>query len=35
MSLLIAVMVALDASVDFCVLCFVAARLDRLGIQHA
>jgi hypothetical protein len=27
----IAVMVALDASVDFCALCFVMARLDRLG----
>src|SRR5437870_10203789 len=29
---LIAVMVALDASVDFCALCFVVVRLDRLGI---
>jgi hypothetical protein len=27
----IAIMVALDASVDFCALCFVVARLDRLG----
>jgi hypothetical protein len=27
----IAIMVALDASVDFCALCFVMARLDRLG----
>jgi hypothetical protein len=30
---LIAIMVALDASVDFCALCFVAARLDRLGLK--
>lgn len=30
---LIAVMVAVDASVDFCVLCFVAARLDRAGLR--
>jgi hypothetical protein len=29
----IAVMVGLDASVDFCALCFVAARLDRLGTK--
>jgi hypothetical protein len=29
----IAIMVALDASVDFCALCFVAARLDRLGLK--
>jgi hypothetical protein len=29
---LIAGMVALDASLDFCALCFVAARLDRLGM---
>jgi hypothetical protein len=29
---LIAVMVALDASVDFCALCFVVVRLDRLGL---
>jgi len=29
----IAVMVALDASVDFCALCFVMARLDRLGFK--
>ena len=29
----IAVMVALDASVDFCVLCFVVARLDRAGLK--
>src|SRR5881398_2877835 len=26
----IAIMVALDASIDFCALCFVVARLDRL-----
>src|SRR5690242_10306356 len=30
----IAVMVALDASVDFCALCFVVARLDRVGLRH-
>src|SRR5215472_9850128 len=30
---LIAVMVALDASLDFCALCFVVARLDRLGLK--
>jgi hypothetical protein len=30
---LIAIMVALDASVDFCALCFVAARLDRVGVR--
>jgi hypothetical protein len=29
----IAVMVALDASVDFCALCFVVVRLDRLGLR--
>ena len=29
----IALMVALDASVDFCALCFVTARLDRLGVK--
>ena len=29
----IAIMVALDASVDFCALCFVMARLDRLGFR--
>jgi uncharacterized protein DUF4395 len=29
----IAVMVALDASVDFCVLCFVVHRLDRVGVN--
>jgi cbb3-type cytochrome oxidase subunit 1 len=28
----IAVMIALDASVDFCALCFVLAQLDRRGI---
>src|SRR5436190_19282346 len=31
LSAAIAVMVALDASVDFCALCYVVARLDRLG----
>lgn len=30
---LIAIMVALDASVDFCALCFVVARLDRVGVR--
>jgi hypothetical protein len=35
LSLLIAVMVALDASFDFCVLCFLMARLDRVGLRHA
>jgi len=30
---LIGVMVALDASVDFCALCFVVARLDRAGLR--
>ena len=30
---LIAVMVALDASLDFCALCFVFARLDRAGLR--
>lgn len=30
---LIAIMVVLDASVDFCALCFVAVRLDRLGLK--
>lgn len=30
---LIAVMVALDASVDFCALCFVMARFDRLKLR--
>jgi hypothetical protein len=30
---LIALMVALDASVDFCALCFIMARLDRFGLR--
>jgi hypothetical protein len=30
---LIAVMVVLDASIDFCALCFVMARLDRFGLK--
>jgi hypothetical protein len=30
---LIAIMVALDAAVDFCALCFVVARLERLGLR--
>jgi Domain of unknown function (DUF4395) len=34
LTLPIAVMVALDASVDFCALCFVLAQLDRRGILH-
>src|SRR5262245_60757563 len=29
----IALMVALDASVDFCALCFVVARVDRLRLK--
>jgi hypothetical protein len=29
----IAIMVALDASVDFCALCFVLARLDRIRVK--
>ena len=29
----IAIMVALDASVDFCALCFLVARLDRVGLK--
>ena len=29
----IAIMVALDASVDFCALCFVVVRLDRMGLK--
>src|ERR1700704_3207330 len=29
----IAIMVALDASISFCALCFVMARLDRLGLR--
>ncbi len=32
---LIAVMVLLDASVDFCALCFVVVNLERRGILHA
>src|SRR2546423_5504141 len=30
----IAIMVALDASLDFCALCFVMAQLGRRGILH-
>src|SRR5438034_7789270 len=33
MAAAIAVMVVLDASVDFCALCFVVVRLDRLGLK--
>ncbi len=29
----IAIMVVLDAAVDFCALCFVVVRLDRLGLK--
>jgi uncharacterized protein DUF4395 len=32
LSLPIAVMVALDASVDFCALCFVVTQLDQRGL---
>ncbi len=32
---LIAVMVVLDATLDFCALCFVAAVLDRRGVLPA
>lgn len=32
---LVVVMVVLDASVDFCALCFVVSRLDRFGLKHA
>jgi len=32
LTLPIAVMVALDASLDFCALCFVMAQLDQRGI---
>jgi hypothetical protein len=35
MAFVIAIMVALDASVDFCALCFIAARLDRLGFKFS
>ena len=31
----IAIMVALDASVDFSALCFILARLDRFGVRPA
>src|SRR5262249_12284989 len=30
---LISCMVALDAWVDFCALCFIAAQLDRVGVR--
>ena len=30
---LIGIMVALDASVDFCALCFLVHRLDRVGLR--
>jgi hypothetical protein len=33
LSAAIAFMVALDAAVDFCALCFVVVRLDRLGLK--
>ncbi len=35
LSLAIAVMVVLDASLDFCALCFVVAHLDRRGLLPA
>jgi Domain of unknown function (DUF4395) len=34
LTLPIAVMVALDASLDFCALCFVMAQLNRRGIPR-
>jgi len=33
LSIVIAVMVSLDASIDFCALCFVVAQLDRVGLK--
>jgi len=33
LTIAIALMVVLDASVDFCALCFLVARLDRLGLK--
>ena len=33
LSIAIAIMVVLDASIDFCALCFVVAHLDRLGLK--
>jgi uncharacterized protein DUF4395 len=33
-SLPIGVMVALDASLDFCALCYIVAQLDRRGIMR-
>ena len=33
LSIVIAVMVSLDASIDFCALCFVVAQLDRVGLR--
>jgi ATP/ADP translocase len=30
---LIAILIALDAALDFCALCFVVVRLDRLGLK--
>jgi hypothetical protein len=33
LSAAIALMVALDASLDFCALCFVVQRLDRAGVK--
>ena len=34
LTLPIAVMVSLDASLDFCALCFIVAQLNRRGIQR-
>jgi hypothetical protein len=35
LTFVIAIMVALDACLDFCALCFVVARLDRLALFRA
>src|SRR2546421_11431436 len=35
LTLPIAVMVALDASLNFCALCFIVAQLDRRGLRRA
>ena len=32
---LVAVMVVLDASVDFCALCYLVSHMDRFGLKHA
>jgi hypothetical protein len=33
LSILIAIMVGLDASIDFCALCFMVVKLDRAGLK--